>query len=208
MPKKETILQKILKYAVIALIFIGIPALIGFFAQPQYGVFDGITVFAGKYSIFLALVLFAMAYVLRVVLKKTRPELIKGAAAFILAGLVCFTLLKLFSGALALHALVYLYLTGWAMFLSYYFFEDIPPVLEKIRSISKMITGTTAVVLKWVWRAFLFLAAPFLIVAISRNAWQVSSFFNENITALGLVFFFVPAAWRKFVKKEKFSIKE
>jgi 5-hydroxyisourate hydrolase-like protein (transthyretin family) len=200
-----SVLKTIIKWVSGLLIFIGVPVFINIFSQPKYGVFDGMTIFFGKYKIIEVLILFGLAYAARVFVKKQKPEPTRGVAAFLLGGLAAALLFTMLRGILQLHALSFMYLTGWVMFLSFYFLDELPGIADKIKTITAKVTKTAGHILKWVWRALLVLAAPFILLAIAKDNYQFNDVFQGDNIGLGIMFFSAVALWRYFVKKQKFS---
>ncbi len=205
MAKKTSVWKLIIKYLTLALVFIAVPAFINFFNRSEYGVFEGMSRFAARYQLFAGIIIFALAYALRVLVKKQTPELTKGAAAFLLGGLITMVLLKTIPYLNTFQNLSIMYLTGWAMFLSYYFLEELPGIAAGLKEFVETASKTAGHVIKWIWLAFLVLAMPFILLHIMNNDYNLSETFRANFVALGLVFFLIPAAWRFFIKKEKFS---
>jgi uncharacterized protein YfaS (alpha-2-macroglobulin family) len=205
MAQKKSIIKTIIMYVLLALAVLGIPAFINMFAQPKYGVFDGIATFLMKNKVWVFFIIFALAAVLRVVLKKQKPEFMKGAAIYIFAWIIGSLLVQLLSGIIHLHAFAYIYLLYVLMYAAYYYFEELFPIFDRIKKLAAAPGRIAGIVLLWLWRALLVVAAPFIIISAGRDNEGFSQFFTGNIAGLGITFFLIQAAWRYFKKGKKFD---
>lgn len=205
MAKNRSILKHIIRYAILAVILLAVPAFITFFARPQYGVFDGIASFVLNNNTWVFLAVFAVIALARVFIKKQKAELIKGAAVYIAAWIAGSLVNRMLSGVAHMHMLAWLWLIYVLMYFAYYYFEELPGLYEKIRVFTVKVTKVAGAILAWVWLAFLAVAVPFIIRGIAGNNDGFSEFFTGNFIALSVIFFAVQALWRRFVKGKKFD---
>lgn len=206
MAKNKSILQKIIMYVILALILFAVPALITFFAQPKYGVFDGIAAFMLNNNAWVFIAVFATVVLLRLFVKKKKAELLKGAAVYIGAWIAGSILNRLFSGILHMHMLAWLFLIYVLMYFAYYYFEELPGFFAKVGNFTARAMKTAGMILAWVWLALLIAAVPFIILGMAKNNDGFSDFFTQNFTGISLIFFAVQAAWRRFAKGKKFDL--
>jgi uncharacterized protein YfaS (alpha-2-macroglobulin family) len=205
MAKKQSIVKTVISCLVLALVLVVIPAVIIIFAQPKYGVFDGMAAFLLNNNLWVFIAVFAMTMTARVFIKKQKTELLKGAAVYAAAWIAGAVLNKMLIPVIHMHAIAWLYLIYVLMYFSYYYFEELPPFFIRVRDFFVKVGKVAGVILTWVWLAVVVLAVPFIILSVAKENEGFSDFFSRDIAGLALIFFAVQALWRRFVKGKKFD---